>query len=104
MGDLEAALRAFESMKDLPGESISYDHVTDQAFFQAMAFWRLGDKETARSRYAVAVARLNENDADNNSHRYFVRVHAEAADLLGVTANGLSPAHGARPAIFPPPD
>jgi tetratricopeptide (TPR) repeat protein len=52
-------------------------------FFLAMAHWRLNHKDEARQWYDKAVLWMDKYEPDNEQ---LLRFHAEAAELLGVTA------------------
>jgi tetratricopeptide (TPR) repeat protein len=72
----KAAVRAFEKVKELgsAGDSLEW-------FPLAMAYWQLGDKETARKTYDQAVQWMEKNSPQDG----FLRgLQAEAAELMGV--------------------
>jgi tetratricopeptide (TPR) repeat protein len=56
-------------------------HERFEWFFLAMAHWRLGDREQARTWYDKAVAWMDKHMPDNDELKRF---RAEAAELLGV--------------------
>jgi tetratricopeptide (TPR) repeat protein len=76
-GDWKASVAALDKSVTLTNGGTSFDY-----FFLAMAHWRLGDKEKARSWYEKAIAWMHKNRLDDEELRRF---RAEAAELLGVT-------------------
>ena len=76
-GDWKAAIEALERSELLaPGRSRAFN-----AFFLAMAHWRLGEKDKARERYDRAVEWMDKNQPMNKE---LCRFRAEAAELLGL--------------------
>jgi hypothetical protein len=65
-------------MKLLKGNQLSYN-----AFFLAMAHWRLGEKAEARGWYDQGVQWMDKQQPQNEELRRF---RAEAAQLLGLAA------------------
>jgi tetratricopeptide (TPR) repeat protein len=64
----------------------------DDSFCLAMTYWRLGDRDQARRSYDQAVEWTHKRAP---GHPSFLRLRAEAAQLLGIPAS---------PAPVPPPD
>jgi eukaryotic-like serine/threonine-protein kinase len=75
-GNWKSAIAALEKVKALgsPGDSLEW-------YPLAMAHWRLGHKEEARTWYDQAVAWMEKNQPKNEELR---RLQAEAAELLGI--------------------
>jgi tetratricopeptide (TPR) repeat protein len=75
-GEWKAAIEALTKSIRLHkgGESLDF-------FFLAMAYWQLGDKEKARTRYDQAVAWMDKNKPQDKE---LSRLRAEAAALLGL--------------------
>jgi tetratricopeptide (TPR) repeat protein len=75
-GDWKASLAALDRSRQLGEGGNSFD-----SFFLAMAHWRLGDKQQARTRYDRAVQWMDRNKPSDEELRHF---RAEAAALLGI--------------------
>jgi tetratricopeptide (TPR) repeat protein len=75
-GDYRAAVVALEKSCGLSEGGDSFDW-----FFLAMAHWRLGEREQARTWYDQAVARMDKHRPQSEE---LIRFRAEAAELLGV--------------------
>lgn len=76
-GEWEAATGALKKSEEL----LTGRNQAVNSLFQAMAHWRLGEKEKAQSHYAQAMAWLGTRQGDED----FRRFRSEAAELLGVT-------------------
>ena len=74
-GDWKAAIEALEKSKELLGDT----ELSFNAFFLAMAHWKLDQKEQARKRYDQAVQWMDKNAAKDEE---MIRFRAEAAELL----------------------
>ena len=74
--DAIAALNRSDELA--PNEHLGYN-----AFFRAMAHWRLGETEAAQREYGRAVAWMNDRSPQNVE---LLRFRAEAEALLGVKA------------------
>jgi tetratricopeptide (TPR) repeat protein len=75
-GDNRAAIVALEKSIELGKGGSSFDWL-----FLAMAHWRLGAREQARTWYDKAVAWMDKRNPQNEDLKRF---RAEAAELLGV--------------------
>jgi tetratricopeptide (TPR) repeat protein len=75
-GDWKAAVTALEKSMELGRGGDAYDW-----FFLAMAHWRLGDREQARTWYDKAVTWMDKHMPQNEE---LIRFRAEAAALLGI--------------------
>jgi tetratricopeptide (TPR) repeat protein len=76
-GDWQAAVEALQKSDELlDGAQLSFN-----AFFLAMAHWRLGDREQARTWYDRAIAWMDQHNPGDDELKRF---RAEAAALLGV--------------------
>jgi serine/threonine protein kinase len=75
-GDYEHAATDLEHAVAMAGGGSSFDF-----FFLAMAHWRLGNKNQARSWYAKAVDWMDKRESRNEE---LLRYRAEAAELLNV--------------------
>jgi serine/threonine-protein kinase len=92
-GDHKGAVADLEKSMSLRQSGDSYDW-----FFLAMAHWRLGDRDTARQWYDKGVRSLQQHHPRNEEvHRF----RAEAAELLGITANKDNQRER-QPAVRPP--
>jgi len=77
VGNWQECLNAFKSATELKSEN-ALTH-----FFQAMAYWHLGQKDEARRHYDAAADRLGQNASPDGKA---LRLRDEAAALLGITA------------------
>jgi tetratricopeptide (TPR) repeat protein len=88
-GNWKAAIETLKNAEELG----NWRHFGHDAFFIAMAYGMLGDKEAA-SKWFTAAVRWMEKDAPK--HEELLRVRAEAAKLFGVPERGPEP-HQAKP-------
>jgi eukaryotic-like serine/threonine-protein kinase len=81
-GNWPEAVEALEKSMQLGSGGDSFDR-----FLLAMTHWRLGDKEQARKWYSLAVQWTEKNEQhalDEDLRQDLTRIHAEAAELLGI--------------------
>jgi Flp pilus assembly protein TadD len=76
-GDWNAAIKTLQNAEGLAGNEL----FSFNAFFIAMSYWHLGDKDGARRWYDRAVEWMDQRQPKNEELRRF---RAEAAALLGV--------------------
>jgi hypothetical protein len=81
-GNWKAAVAALRK-----GAELRKLHTTDGALFLAMALWRLGEKEAARTAYESAVRWMEDNEDHPDFGPDLVRCRVEAETVLGLTVN-----------------
>ena len=76
-GNWEEAIQALAKAKVVRKRGYSLDY-----FILAMAHWKLGHKEEARTQFAAGAEWMDKNNPDMEELR---RLRAEGAELLGIT-------------------